>query len=119
VHTPRSPFRGGLRLDGFPCEKQLIRITFATVFSNSPGKVSSRRRYNRGLDLIAGVAQSVEQLIRNEKVGCSIHLSGTIDSPETRSSGGFAVIQKAHPRRNSKQFSPMRLFSWLPLQFVL
>ena len=25
----------------------------------------------------AGVAQSVEQLIRNEKVGCSIHLSGT------------------------------------------
>ena len=26
----------------------------------------------------AGVAQSVEQLIRNEKVGCSIHLSGTI-----------------------------------------
>ena len=27
--------------------------------------------------LPAGVAQSVEQLIRNEKVGCSIHLSGT------------------------------------------
>ena len=27
--------------------------------------------------LEAGVAQSVEQLIRNEKVGCSIHLSGT------------------------------------------
>ena len=26
---------------------------------------------------VAGVAQSVEQLIRNEKVGCSIHLSGT------------------------------------------
>jgi hypothetical protein len=26
---------------------------------------------------LAGVAQSVEQLIRNEKVGCSIHLSGT------------------------------------------
>ena len=25
----------------------------------------------------AGVAQLVEQLIRNEKVGCSIHLSGT------------------------------------------
>ena len=29
------------------------------------------------LSLEAGVAQSVEQLIRNEKVGCSIHLSGT------------------------------------------
>lgn len=29
------------------------------------------------LPSIAGVAQSVEQLIRNEKVGCSIHLSGT------------------------------------------
>ena len=28
-------------------------------------------------NLEAGVAQSVEQLIRNEKVGCSIHLSGT------------------------------------------
>jgi hypothetical protein len=26
---------------------------------------------------VAGVAQSVEQLIRNEKVGCSIHLTGT------------------------------------------
>jgi hypothetical protein len=25
----------------------------------------------------AGVAQSVEQLIRNEKVACSIHVSGT------------------------------------------
>jgi fructose-1,6-bisphosphatase I len=31
----------------------------------------------------AGVAQSVEQLIRNEKVGCSIHLSGT--NPENKS----------------------------------
>jgi hypothetical protein len=30
--------------------------------------------YNRAF---AGVAQLVEQLIRNEKVGCSIHLSGT------------------------------------------
>ena len=29
------------------------------------------------LERLAGVAQSVEQLIRNEKVGCSIHLSGT------------------------------------------
>jgi hypothetical protein len=34
-------------------------------------------RYNRGLEK-AGVAQSVEQLIRNEKVGCSIHLSGKL-----------------------------------------
>ena len=31
----------------------------------------------------AGVAQSVEQLIRNEKVGCSIHLSGTKSVKET------------------------------------
>ena len=29
------------------------------------------------IERCAGVAQSVEQLIRNEKVGCSIHLSGT------------------------------------------
>ncbi len=29
------------------------------------------------IESLAGVAQSVEQLIRNEKVGCSIHLSGT------------------------------------------
>jgi hypothetical protein len=33
----------------------------------------------------AGVAQSVEQLIRNEKVGCSIHLSGTTLKPRTLS----------------------------------
>jgi hypothetical protein len=39
------------------------------------GRISAGR-YNRGLKK-AGVAQSVEQLIRNEKVGCSIHLSGT------------------------------------------
>jgi hypothetical protein len=32
---------------------------------------------NAVLWVAAGVAQSVEQLIRNEKVGCSIHLSGT------------------------------------------
>ena len=32
---------------------------------------------NAKLANTAGVAQSVEQLIRNEKVGCSIHLSGT------------------------------------------
>ena len=31
----------------------------------------------------AGVAQSVEQLIRNEKVGCSIHLTGTKSVKET------------------------------------
>ncbi|TXT40213.1 MAG: hypothetical protein FD135_1524, partial [Comamonadaceae bacterium] len=39
----------------------------------------------------AGVAQSVEQLIRNEKVGCSIHLSGTIEikKPLLLNSGFF------------------------------
>src|SRR3989338_3517395 len=41
--------------------------------------------------LVAGVAQSVEQLIRNEKVGCSIHLSGTkIESPSLLWRGAFA-----------------------------
>ena len=34
-------------------------------------------------DKKAGVAQSVEQLIRNEKVGCSIHLSGTNKDKES------------------------------------
>ena len=34
-------------------------------------------------NLEAGVAQSVEQLIRNEKVGCSIHLSGTNEIKES------------------------------------
>jgi hypothetical protein len=39
---------------------------------------------------LAGVAQSVEQLIRNEKVGCSIHLSGTkMKSPDSQDSGLF------------------------------
>ncbi len=33
--------------------------------------------YTLAIKRCAGVAQSVEQLIRNEKVGCSIHLSGT------------------------------------------
>ncbi len=32
---------------------------------------------------VAGVAQSVEQLIRNEKVGCSIHLSAHHSKKET------------------------------------
>ena len=38
---------------------------------------ASARRGARYNCAFAGVAQSVEQLIRNEKVGCSIHLSGT------------------------------------------
>lgn len=42
--------------------------------------------------LRAGVAQSVEQLIRNEKVGCSIHLSGTtIENPDFAESGFFCI----------------------------
>jgi hypothetical protein len=42
----------------------------------------------------AGVAQSVEQLIRNEKVGCSIHLSGTNKNNNLASvtSRGFFVF---------------------------
>ena len=40
--------------------------------SDSTHRCESARIYG-----LAGVAQSVEQLIRNEKVGCSIHLSGT------------------------------------------
>ena len=42
---------------------------------------------------VAGVAQSVEQLIRNEKVGCSIHLSGTtqIRKPAVFRTAGFFV----------------------------
>ncbi len=49
-------------------------------------------RYN--LTLSAGVAQSVEQLIRNEKVGCSIHLSGTnkINNLANLSRVGFFVF---------------------------
>jgi CrcB protein len=49
-------------------------------------------RYNRGLQYKAGVAQSVEQLIRNEKVGCSIHLSGTRKTkkpPQSQAAGAF------------------------------
>ena len=42
------------------------------------GRVRRETRFkNAKLTNVAGVAQSVEQLIRNEKVGCSIHLSGT------------------------------------------
>ena len=45
---------------------------------------------------IAGVAQSVEQLIRNEKVGCSIHLSGTTQikkSPAVQKTAGLFLEQ--------------------------
>jgi hypothetical protein len=52
------------------------------------GRISAGR-YNCALKK-AGVAQSVEQLIRNEKVGCSIHLSGTTHkSPWLSWSGAF------------------------------
>lgn len=39
----------------------------------------------------AGVAQSVEQLIRNEKVGGSIPLTGTISGKGPASAGPFAL----------------------------
>ena len=43
----------------------------------------------------AGVAQSVEQLIRNEKVGGSIPLTGTISGKGPASAGPFAVCVTA------------------------
>jgi hypothetical protein len=45
----------------------------------------------------AGVAQSVEQLIRNEKVGCSIHLSGTKQQKPTPAGLAFCFAQS--PKR--------------------
>ena len=47
------------------------------------------------IERCAGVAQSVEQLIRNEKVGCSIHLSGTNEINNLASlhkSGAFLFV---------------------------
>jgi hypothetical protein len=40
----------------------------------------------------AGIAQSVEQLIRNEKVGGSIPLSGTITDQKKPSSQGWVFL---------------------------
>ena len=48
--------------------------SWAVVVGTAPQIGTFSRGYNHAF---AGVAQSVEQLIRNEKVGCSIHLSGT------------------------------------------
>ena len=51
----------------------------------------------------AGVAQLVEQRIRNAKVGCSIPLTGTISSSLTgrqealAKAEGFFVIRCSHP----------------------
>ena len=47
----------------------------------------------------AGVAQLVEQRIRNAKVGCSIPLTGTISSSLTgrQEAEGFFVIRCSHP----------------------
>ena len=52
------------------------RVAVVLGSKNEVERVTSYHRalYSRAS---AGVAQSVEQLIRNEKVGCSIHLSGT------------------------------------------
>ena len=41
------------------------------------GKCDGKKQSPPESHASAGVAQLVEQLIRNEKVGCSIHLSGT------------------------------------------
>jgi hypothetical protein len=54
----------------------------------------------------AGVAQSVEQLIRNEKVACSIHVSGTnsikdLASQKAKSlilSMPYTVVHRLHHR---------------------
>lgn len=43
----------------------------------------------------AGVAQSVEQLIRNEKVACSIHVTGTIPFNKNFSSTQNARLERA------------------------
>jgi hypothetical protein len=51
----------------------------------------------------AGVAQSVEQLIRNEKVGCSIHLSGTTLKSQLLSVG-FFFLAKAQAARGCGRF---------------
>ena len=50
-----------------------------SVFLGSKNEVERVTSYHERAIIarLAGVAQSVEQLIRNEKVGCSIHLSGT------------------------------------------
>ena len=61
--------RGGFRLSPHP----------ATPAENAAG-TRHGARYNCAF---AGVAQLVEQLIRNEKVGCSIHLSGTSRNKES------------------------------------
>ena len=45
--------------------------------------ITMRSSAKQGFVGSAGVAQSVEQLIRNEKVGCSIHLSGTNTAKES------------------------------------
>ncbi len=47
------------------------------VFAKAAFAVASAATTHVIIEGLAGVAQSVEQLIRNEKVGCSIHLSGT------------------------------------------
>ena len=52
----------------------------------------------------AGVAQSVEQLIRNEKVGCSIHLSGTKQKALIRKSQGFFLgLERSRNRPTASQ----------------
>jgi hypothetical protein len=56
----------------------------------------------------AGVAQSVEQLIRNEKVGCSIHLSGTNQNNKKANLTrvGFSVSAFQHEEMVEQQVIP-------------
>jgi hypothetical protein len=85
-----SPKGGPSRpLDGFPGAAELACPAGpgppAPCFFTQADEAAQQRRYNRRLRKNAGVAQSVEQLIRNEKVGCSIHLSGT--NPKGKAAG--------------------------------
>ena len=73
------PCSGGMHAPFFGMAVR-IQICITILSSAKQGFVGS-----------AGVAQSVEQLIRNEKVGCSIHLSGTNKINDLR----VVVVQSA------------------------
>ena len=58
------------------------------IFDNSPCV-----RYNDTCFENAGIAQSVEQLIRNQQVVCSSHITSSMQkSPETQMFQGFFVL---------------------------
>ena len=42
----------------------------------------------------AGIAQSVEQLIRNQQVACSSHVSSSTKKPRSNECGFFALCDK-------------------------